>query len=66
MLMGVALSDERTGLSFTNAAGSRQRSHSEVRAPRDDDHILLSQMRDYPNLEPTSPFMSLTKRVAQL
>jgi hypothetical protein len=30
-----ALSDERTGLSFTIAAGPRQRSHSRVRVPRD-------------------------------
>jgi hypothetical protein len=28
-----ALSDERTGLSFTTAAGPRQRSHSRVRVP---------------------------------
>jgi hypothetical protein len=30
-----ALSDERTGLSFTVAAGPRQRSHSGARVPRD-------------------------------
>jgi hypothetical protein len=30
-----ALSDERTGLSFTTAAGPRQSSHSRVRVPRD-------------------------------
>jgi hypothetical protein len=30
-----ALSDERTGLLFTIAAGPRQRSHSQVRVPRD-------------------------------
>jgi hypothetical protein len=30
-----ALSDERTGLSFTIAAASRQRSHSRVRVSRD-------------------------------
>jgi hypothetical protein len=30
-----ALSDERTGLSFTIAAGARQRSHSTVRVPWD-------------------------------
>jgi hypothetical protein len=30
-----ALSDERTGLSFTFAAGSHQRSHSGVRVPWD-------------------------------
>jgi hypothetical protein len=36
-----ALSDERTGLSFTIAAGPRQRSHFRV-------YILLSQIRDFP------------------
>jgi hypothetical protein len=30
-----ALSDERMGLSFTNAADPRQRSHSWVRVPQD-------------------------------
>jgi hypothetical protein len=40
------LSDERTGLSFTIAVGPRQRSHSRVRGTRD--HILLSQIRDFP------------------
>jgi hypothetical protein len=29
-----ALSDDRTGLSFTISSGSRQRSHSRVRVPR--------------------------------
>jgi hypothetical protein len=35
LLMWGALSEERTGLSFTIAAGSRQRSHSQVQVPRD-------------------------------
>jgi hypothetical protein len=35
LLMWGALSDERTGLSFTIAAGPRQRSHSRVRVPWD-------------------------------
>jgi hypothetical protein len=35
LLMWGALSDERTGLSFTIAAGLRQRSHSRVRVPWD-------------------------------
>jgi hypothetical protein len=35
LLMWGALSDERTGLSFTIAAGPCQRSHSLVRAPLD-------------------------------
>jgi hypothetical protein len=30
-----ALSDERTNMSFAIAAGPRQRSHSQVRVPRD-------------------------------
>jgi hypothetical protein len=41
-----ALSDERTGLSFTISAGPRQRSHSGVRVPFDSWPILLSQIRD--------------------
>jgi hypothetical protein len=35
LLMWGALSDERTGLSFTIAAGPRQRIHSQVRVPQD-------------------------------
>jgi hypothetical protein len=35
LLMWGALSDERTGLSFTIAAGFRQRSHSRVQVPWD-------------------------------
>jgi hypothetical protein len=35
LLIWGALSDERTGLSFTNAPGRRQRSHSRVRVPWD-------------------------------
>jgi hypothetical protein len=42
--MWSALSDERTGLSFTIAAAPRQRSHSRVRVPEARDHILLSQI----------------------
>jgi hypothetical protein len=34
LLMRGALSDERTGLSFTIPAGHRQRSHSRVRVPQ--------------------------------
>jgi hypothetical protein len=33
LFMWDALSDERTGLSFTTSAGPRQRSHSQVRVP---------------------------------
>jgi hypothetical protein len=43
-----ALSVERTGLSFTIAAGPRQSSHSRVEFRGTCDHILLSQMRDFP------------------
>jgi hypothetical protein len=42
------LSDERMGLLFTIATGSRQRSHSRVRVRGTRDHILLSQIRDFP------------------
>jgi hypothetical protein len=35
LLMWGALSDERTGLSFTIAAGSRQRNHFRIRVPWD-------------------------------
>jgi hypothetical protein len=57
-----ALSDERTGLPFTITAASRQRSHSWVRVP-----ILLSQIRDSPNMEGQVPiFISPRKRMAQL
>jgi hypothetical protein len=53
------------GLSFTIAAGPRQRSHSQVRVPQD--HILLSQIRDFPNLETQLlVFISPGNRVAQL
>jgi hypothetical protein len=59
-----ALSDERMGLPFTIAAGPRQRSHSS-RVTRD--HILLSQIRDSPNLEvQVRVFISPRNRVAQL
>jgi hypothetical protein len=43
-----ALSGERTGPSFTIAAGPRQCSHSLVRVPWTRGHILLSQIRDFP------------------
>jgi hypothetical protein len=39
------------GLSFTNAAGPRHRSHSQVRVPGAHGHILLSHIRDSLNLE---------------
>jgi hypothetical protein len=49
LLMWGALSDERTGLSFTIPAGPRQCRHSRVRVPWDSyDHILLPQIWDFP------------------
>jgi hypothetical protein len=50
LLMG-AFSDERTDLSFTVASGPRQRSHSRPESRGINDHILLSEIRDFPNLE---------------
>jgi hypothetical protein len=43
-----ALSDMRTDLSFTIAAGPRQRSHTRVEPRGTRDHILLSRIRDFP------------------
>jgi hypothetical protein len=52
LLMWGALSDERTGLSFTIAAGTRQRSHSRIRVPRDSwPHFTIS----YSGLPVSSP-----------
>jgi hypothetical protein len=47
LLMWGAFSDERTGLSFTNAPGPRQRSHFRVQSRGTRDHILLSEIRDF-------------------
>jgi hypothetical protein len=67
LLIWGALSDERTGLPFSIAAGTHQSSNTWVRVPRTRDHILLSQIRDYPNLEGQFPvFISPGKRVAHL
>jgi hypothetical protein len=44
-------SDERMGLSFTTAVGSRQRSRFRSESSGTDDHILLLQIRDFSNLE---------------
>jgi hypothetical protein len=55
------------GLSLTIAAGSRPRSHSQVIVPRDSCHILMSQIRDSPNLEGQVPeLISPRNRVARL
>jgi hypothetical protein len=57
LLIWGALSDDRTGLSFTNTVGTRE-SHY---------YILLSQVRDSPNLEgQVSEFISSRNRVVQL
>jgi hypothetical protein len=54
-----ALSDERMGVSFTIAAGLGSESRG------NHDHILLSQVRDSPNLEDQVPvFISLRRMVA--
>jgi hypothetical protein len=46
LLMWDVLSDERTGLSFTFAAGPRQRSHSRVQVPCDSlSYITVSDSR---------------------
>jgi hypothetical protein len=47
LLIWGALSDERTGLSFTIASGPCQRSHSRVRDPWDSRPYLLSQIWDF-------------------
>jgi hypothetical protein len=54
-------------MSFTIAAGPRQRSHYQVGVRGTHDHILLFQIRDFPNLEGQVPvFISPRKRMAQL
>jgi hypothetical protein len=54
-------------LSFTIAAGPRQRSNSQILVSRDHDHILLSQPRDSSNLEgQVTVFISPRKRVTRL
>jgi hypothetical protein len=55
LLMWSALSDERTGLSFTIAAGPRQRSRSRVRVPSDSRPCFtLSDLRLPFSLSPTT------------
>jgi hypothetical protein len=62
-----ALSNGRTGLSLTISAGPLQRSHSRVESREAHDHILLSQIRDVPNLEGQVPvFIAPRNSVAQL
>jgi hypothetical protein len=65
-LMWGALSDERAGLSFTTTAGTRQRTlGSKSRGTYD--HILLSHIRGFHNLEVQVPvFIYPRNRVVQL
>jgi hypothetical protein len=54
-------------LSFTFPTGPRQRSHSQSEPRGTHDYVLLSQIRDSPNLEGQVPvFMSPRNRVALL
>jgi hypothetical protein len=54
-------------LSFTISVGPRQRSRSQVRVPRTHDHVLLSQIREFPNLEGQVPvFVSPRNRMGRL
>jgi hypothetical protein len=54
-------------LSFTIAAGTRQRSHSQVRVRGTHNHILLCQVRDSSNPEGQVPvFISPRIRVTQV
>jgi hypothetical protein len=58
---------QENGFFFYNYAGPRQRSHSQVRVPGTHYHILLSQIRDCPNLEGQVPvFISPMNRETHL
>jgi hypothetical protein len=50
LIGGGRLSDERTGLLFTIAAGPCQRSHSQSKSCGTHDHILLPQIQDFSDL----------------
>jgi hypothetical protein len=67
LFMWGSLSDERTGLPFTIAAGTRQRTHSQVRVPRDSwPYFTISDSRP-PKLEDQVPvFISPKNMLAQL
>jgi hypothetical protein len=66
-LMWGALSDERTSLSFTFAAGPRQFSYCRVRVPRYSWSYFTVSDQDAPNLEGQVPlFTSPSNRVARL
>jgi hypothetical protein len=67
LLMWGALSDERTGLSFTIAAGLRQGSHSQVLVPRDSrPYFTISDSRLPQTWRARSPYLSPRNRVALL
>jgi hypothetical protein len=62
-----ALSDERTGMSFTIAPGLTSTVILGSKSCRIHDHILLSQIRHSPNLEgQVAVFVSPRNRVVQL
>jgi hypothetical protein len=62
-----ALSDERMGLPFTIVLALASESFLGLESRGTRDHILLSQIRDSPNLEGQVPvFISPRNRVAQL
>jgi hypothetical protein len=63
----VTSSDERVGLSFTIAAGSRQRIHSQVRVPQDSwQHFSVSDPRLPQSGAQVPVFISPRNRVTQL
>jgi hypothetical protein len=55
LLVSGAVSDERTSMSFTIDAGPRKHSSSRVQPRGTPDHIVLSQIRDSPNLKGQVP-----------
>jgi hypothetical protein len=60
VLMYNILSDERMGLSFTTAAGHRQRCHSQVREGRDSGpNFIVSYSRLPPTWRARSPYLYL-------
>jgi hypothetical protein len=60
LLMLGALSDERSDLSFTNAAGPRQRSHSRIRIPWDSrPYFTVSDSRLPFSSPPTTRFVTV-------
>jgi hypothetical protein len=62
LLMWGALSDERTGLSFTIAACPRQRSYSRVRFPRDSWSYFTVSDSNLPQPEGSGPRIYTTQK----